>query len=260
MDSQTEMKLNIITICLDGEPYIERHIPVFQSLNTRWTWSIREGAAANTHCTRWCRRQRPRLSEDGTHEYLKKISLWGNVEYYGQSWWDGKCQMFNDVVKHITEPCILMEIDADEMWTKEQLEKIVKLFEDNPSANHMRFFCRYFVGPDIITVGENCYGNNPGEWIRAWRFTPGMLYERHEPPVLGGNQGNYIDRDETRKRGLVFDHFAYAMEKHVEYKESFYGYKDAVKHWKRLQENKNWPVKLKEYLPWVDDRAMATRI
>ena len=254
------MKLNIASIILDGMPYVERHIPVFQSLTMPWTWHVREGAAANTHCTKWCRRQRQRMSEDGTHEYLQKISLWGNVEYYGQSWWDGKVEMFNDIVKHIDEPCILMQIDVDEIWTKEQLEKIVALFEQYPSARWMKFYCRYFVGPDIITVGENCYGNNSYEWIRAWRFQPGMVFERHEPPVLAGNQGNYIDREATIKHGLVFDHFAYATEAQVAYKESFYGYKDAVKHWNRLQENTEWPVKLKDFLPWVDDKAMATRI
>jgi hypothetical protein len=254
------MKLNIITIVLDGEPYIERHLPVFQSLKLDWNWNIREGAAANTKCTRWCQRQKPRFSEDGTHEYLQKISLAGNVEYFGQTWWDGKVAMFNDVVYHIQEPCVLMEIDSDEIWTQTQLEKIVQLFEMNPTVNMMKFYCRYFVGPDIITMGEDCYGNNDYEWLRAWRFTPGMLFDSHEPPVLAGNKGNCFDRKFTKEQGLVFDHFAYATEAQVAYKEYFYRYPDAVKHWKRLQANTVWPVKLKTYLPWVDDRVTATRI
>lgn len=256
------MKLNIITIVLDGEPFIERHLPVFQSLTIPWCWNIREGAAANTKCTKWCRRQRPRLSEDGTHEYIQKIALYGNVEYYGQSWWDGKVEMFNDVVKHIDEPCVLMEIDADEIWTKEQLEKIVRLFVDNPQCSWMKFYCRYFVGPGIITVGDMCYGNNGGyEWIRAWRFKPGMTFLSHEPPNLAGNQGNCFDREFTKYHGLVFDHFSWCDEKTVAYKLDFYNYgKQHLESWKRLQENKKWPTKLKPYMPWVDDRVMATRI
>lgn len=256
------MKLNIVTVVLDGEPYIERHIAVFQSLTVPWTWHIREGAAANTHCTKWCRRQRPRLSEDGTHEYLQKISLYGNVEYYGQSWWDGKVEMFNDVVKHIDEPCVLMEIDSDEIWTKEQLEKIVRMFEDNPQCDWMKFYCRYFVGPDIITVGDMCYGNNGGyEWIRAWRFKPGMKFDSHEPPNLAGNKGNCFDREFTRFHKLVFDHFSWCDEKTVAYKLDFYNYgKQHLESWKRLQKNKTWPTKLKTWMPWVDDRAMAKRI
>jgi hypothetical protein len=254
------MKLQIVTIVLDGMPFIEQHLPVFQSLKLDWTWHIREGAAANTKCTRWCKRQQPRLSEDGTHEYLQKISLAGNVEYFGQTWWDGKVDMFNDVVKHIDEPCILMEIDSDEIWTKEKLERMMHLFEWNPTVSRMEFYCRYFVGPDIVTVGKDCYGNNPGEWLRAWRYSPGMKFDSHEPPVLEGNRGNHFGRDFTKQQGLVFDHFAYATEKAVAYKEKFYGYKDAVLNWKRLQANTKWPVKLKDYLHWVDDRVMATRL
>lgn len=254
------MHLHLVTIVLNGEPYIERHLPVFQSLSIPWTWHIREGAAANTHCTKWCRRQQPGFSTDGTHEYLQTIKDWGNVEYYGQTWWDGKVSMFNDVVKHITEPSVLMEVDSDEIWTKEQLEKIVQIFEARPEIGVMQFFCRYFVGPNLITVGENCYGNNSYEWLRAWRFVPGMLFDSHEPPVLAGNRGNMLDRNSTRELGLVFDHFAYATEKQVAYKEIFYSYNGLLKDWKNLQNQKQFPVFLKHFLPQVRDNAQAIRL
>jgi hypothetical protein len=59
----------------------------------------------------------------------------------------------------------------------------------------------------------------------------------------------------------VFDHYAYAIENQVRFKERYYGYRDAVKHWRKLQSHPGpWPVKLKEFLPWVDDRVMAVRI
>lgn len=246
------MRLNIVSIVLDGEPYIERHLPVFQSLSTPWTWHVREGAAANTHCTRWCRRQKPRLSLDGTHEYLQSISLAGNVEYYGQSWWDGKIEMFNDVVKHIDEPGILMEIDADEIWTKEQLEKIVRLFDDNPQADWMRFYCRYWVGPHKLLLSKQGYGNRGTEWVRAWRFRPGMKFNSHEPPVLDGNKGNCLDREFTKHHGLVFSHYAYCTPQQLEYKQAFYGYSKALDEWERFQKNKKWPVDVSQFLHWIE--------
>lgn len=257
--SYLRMKLNIVTIVLDGQPYIERHISVFQSLTIPWTWHIREGAAANTHCTRWCKIQRLRVSNDGTHEYLESIKD-PRVKFYSQTWWDGKIAMFNDVADHIDEPCVLMEIDSDELWTVDQIKLIVELFELNPDVNLMRFYCNYFVGPDIITMGQDCYGNNPGEWLRAWRFKPGMRFDSHEPPVLGGNIGKCLSREITQAWGLVFNHYAYATKAQVAYKEKFYGYKNATVHWQRLQQNQNWPVKLRNFLPWVDDHVMATRI
>lgn len=256
------MKLNIVTIVLNGEPWIERHLAEFEKLTCDWTWHIREGQAANVNCTRWCKMLKPSLSGDGTHEYLKSISKHPRVKAFSQSWWSGgKVQMFNDMLKFIEEPCVLMEVDSDECWTAEQLETIVSLFSNRPEVDHMRFFCRYFVGPDIITTTPDAYGNNSGEWLRAWRFQPGMRFAKHEPPVLPGADQCGLDRDETWLKGLVFDHFAYATEAQLRYKEKFYGYKDAVAHWKRLQANTVWPVEdLRLFLPWVGVNVRAEKL
>lgn len=253
------MKLHIITIVLDGTPFITWHLPVFNQLNLDWTWHVVEGAADNKHCTAWCKPQEPRLSRDGTSEYLTAMAAaHPRIRLYRRQLWDGKVSMFNTALAAIREPCILMEIDADELWTAEQLAGVVRLFDDMPEICRAEFYCRYFLGQNIITVGENCYGNNPGEWRRAWRFSPGDVFERHEPPVLRQKTGpHYAMRELTRKRGLVFDHYAYAFESQVAYKEQFYGYSRAVEHWRRLQANQRWPVNVKTFLPWVDERAQA---
>lgn len=251
------MKLHIVTIVLDGQPYIERHLPIFEALTSDWTWHIREGAATNTHCTKWCKPQPARLSKDGTHEYLLSIANHSRVDFGHRILWDGKVTMFNDMLDTIKEPCVLLEVDSDEIWTPTQIETVVQLFKQNPHISRLQFFCRYFLGPNIIAVGENCYGNNSYEWYRAWRFKPGQRFQSHEPPVLSGDSGTTMTRNATRDLGLVFDHYAYANKAQLEYKEHFYGYKDAVKHWQRLQENTFWPVKLREYLPWVDEKATA---
>lgn len=251
-----------VTIVLDGKPYIERHLEVFNQLPFKWEWLISEGAALNHACTAWARRQLPRLSVDGTSEYLTSIAKNSKQIHLTQRrLWNGKIAMVNAHISRISQPGIIMQIDADEIWTAEQLTIIHSTFNAFPHMMGMHFFCRYFVGKDIITLGENTYGSNRGEWLRAWRCAPGMRFNRHEPPIFNRNQGPIMPREDTRKLGLVFDHYAYAQESQVAYKESFYGYKDAVKHWRRLQSNTVWPVKrLKDFLPWVDDRAQATRI
>lgn len=252
------MKLYLLTIVLDGMPFIHYQKDIFAKLDCDWHWFIVEGAAANMNCTSWCKPQRPRHSGDGTLEYInsirsKRIHVMSNPYWVG-----GKVQMCNWFLPHIAEPGVLMQIDVDEFWTAEQLQSIVKLFDRFPAVMRMYFRCLYYVGPRIIAVGDNCYGNNPGEWLRAWRFRPGMHFDRHEPPVLAGNKGMHFNQDLTAQKGLVFDHMAYVYEQQVAFKERFYGYKDAVMHWRRLQANAVWPVKLKDFLPWVDERVMAT--
>ena len=241
---------------------MERHLPTFEKLTTPWRWIVVEGAAMNVKCTTWCKPQQPRLSRDGTAEYLTKISRHPNVTVIRKQSWAGKVDMCNACVVKITEPCTLIQVDVDEFWSAEQIEMIHTCFKMGQQYNRAHFCCDYFVGPNIVTVGENCYGNNPGEWLRAWRFTPGDAWVSHEPPYLKQQcPGQTLDREATRRHGLVFRHEAYTLESQVAFKERFYGYRDAVKHWKRLQDNTDWPVKrLKNFLPWVDDRVGANRI
>jgi hypothetical protein len=87
-----------------------------------------------------------------------------------------------------------------------------------------------------------------------------MRFDSHEPPVLAGNKGMALSRDQTKAHGLVFDHMAYVTEPQLIFKERFYGYRDAVAHWKRLQANKQWPVHLNDYLGWVEKGVMADKI
>ena len=69
------MKLVAFTIVLDGEPFIERHLPILQQLKIPWHWIVVEGASGNTADTSWCKPQEPRWSNDGTTEYLSPFEI-----------------------------------------------------------------------------------------------------------------------------------------------------------------------------------------
>ena len=257
------MSLEIVTIVLNGMPYIERHLEVFQQLQIPWRWHVVEGAAQNVFCTRWCKSIAAGLSTDGTTEYLASVSN-HQVLHYPRSLWRGKIEMVNAPLSKIDASCVLMQVDSDEMWTAEQLTMIHNLLVSDSGYTEMEFLCRYFVGPDIITGGgKSYYGNRIGEWRRAWRYEPGMIFLAHEPPNiprLAKQPHITMPRLATSTLGLVFEHFAYTTEAQVRFKEKFYGYKDAYVHWCRLQDNEYWPVKLKHFFPWVQDETIALRI
>jgi hypothetical protein len=251
------MKLHSVTLCLDGMPWLAKHLATLEASGLDWTWHIVHGAAANTGSTKWCKMQMPRFSIDGSAEYINSLLPHPRVRIYQRQWWPGgKDQMLNAALPN--ESCVLMQIDADEIWTAEQLREIVKTFSENPTISAMKFWCRYFLGPRIIEISKDGYGNREPQGWRAWRFEPGMKWDSHEPPVLAGNKGSHIiSREETGAMGLVFDHFAYATEAQVAYKERFYGYKDAVKQWRKLQANTVWPTPLKPFFPWAGESAVA---
>lgn len=276
------MPLHIFTIVLNGMPFLKHHIEVFSKLSLPWTWHVVEGVATHSHDTAWSLQNgatikeslhRNGLSIDGTTEYLDALAAQypDKVKIYRPQpgkFWDGKREMVNAPLSAIGEQALLVQVDSDELWTVEQLERLSRAFAESPEKTAAFFFCHYFVGPELVIGTRNTYGNNSSyEWLRAWRFFPGSRWEAHEPPRLMAPLagGRMIDlaairpftHAETESMGLVFQHYAYVTEDQARFKESYYGYADAVTHWSKLQRCTDLPALVSSYLPWVKDGAQA---
>lgn len=271
--------IHFFTIVLNGRPFIERHVEQFRRIGGPWHWHVVEGVSDLVHDTAWSVARGGRVphdlhragrSIDGTSEYLDRLAAEfpDNVTVYRKPpgrFWDGKIEMVNAPLANIHEPCLLWQVDADEMWTAEQAESVRRMFAERPDATAAFYLCHYFVGPDKVITSTNTYGNHTDyEWIRTWRFTPGCRWQAHEPPrLMKPTEDGWRDlaairpimHDETVARGLVFQHFAYATETQLRFKESYYGYADAVAQWRRLQEAEAFPVLLRDYFGWVRDGA-----
>jgi hypothetical protein len=251
------MKIHFITIVLDCRDFIGCHLPIFNTLNLDWHWHIAEGTAKPVRDTSWCREISPRLSIDGTTEYLDSIKQHRRVTLYRRTQWDGKTEMVNAPLSGLNGDGLVFQIDSDELWTKAQIERVHECM-GNPSLTRARFRCRYFFGPDIAITSVGTYGNRGDEWTRVWRWKSGQLFEKHEPPIMSGDSGNTLDlRDDD---SMVFQHYAYATEEQVAFKERYYGYAGAVEQWKRLQANRQWPARLGDYCKWVKDETTVDKI
>jgi len=251
--------LLIATIVRDGMRFLPKQLEVFKQLSIPWHWSIAEGTADSVLDTAWVKTPKPGLSTDGTTEWLAALNH-PKVSHVSKPLWKGKTEQINACLAMMPVSGCLLQCDADEFWTAKQLEKIVQLFQENRHIGQMRFYCNYFVGPDIVTAGTNAYGNKINEWTRAWRWKKGVDFRTHEPPSIRFD-GSTMTRDQTLQHGLVFNHFAYAYPEQVEFKERYYGYQGALDQWKKLQENKVWPVEdLSKFLPWVGAGCRAVKI
>jgi hypothetical protein len=178
--------------------------------------------------------------------------------------------MVNAPLSSISEECLLWEIDVDEFWSASQINKTHQLFINNPKKYAAFYYCHYFLGANILISTRGGYANNPSfEWERTWRFLPHFRWAAHEPPTLvektySGeikairNRGAF-SHQETEKAGLVFEHYAYILEKQLLFKEMYYGYNGAVADWIRLQKNSVFPVKLSEFFKWVTDETMIDK-
>lgn len=253
------MKLHVITLVLNGMPWLPAIFTALQGVKRiEWVWHVSHGTAFPAGCTSWCKRQPPRLSRDGTTEFLESIQPHPNVRVYESKEWPGKLAMVNNGMDVVQPGDVVMEMDSDELWTPQQIELVCQLFKADPRFNAMEFLCRYFVGPNLILQG-NGYGNKPGEWRRAWRAGEGFKFTQHEPPEV--NEPRVVmTREATASLGLIFDHYAYATEAQVAWKERYYGYADAVNQWRDLQAASEFPVEASKYLQWIKDHVQVVRV
>ncbi len=141
----------------------------------------------------------------------------------------------------------LLQLDADELWGVEDLEKL----EVPEDADTLQVKANFWVGPRIKVVSQHSWGNRATEWIRVWRFRRGQYFTKHEPPILKGGQ------KAVAKSAVCFDHYAYYFRSQVEFKQRYYGqrYQNAVEQWEALQKNREWPIELRRFFSWVPDHA-----
>jgi hypothetical protein len=253
--------LNIFTIVLDGSPWIGAQFAELCRLrDVDWHWSIVEGAAMPQKDTAWMGNQTGKVSHDGTHQFLQALASHPRITVNSKSEWGGKTEMINAALTAFKKDGVLLQMDSDELWTEEQMRRLVELFAANPEANTAQFEMDYMLGPNVISTSTDGYGNRKDEWVRAWRYSVGLWMERHEPPVFNGNRGKICERDEaTAMLGPVL-HMAWVTPQQVAQKQRIYkgGYENACEDWERLQNNTEWPVKdLKQFLPWVGSGASA---
>ena len=283
--NDSAVPIHFFTIVLNGEPFIRYHIEVFKQLPFKWHWHIIEGVADLKHDTAWLLKTGGRISSelhhngrsnDSTTEYLDELARQypENVAIYRKSdgvFWDGKLEMVNAPLAEIKQECLLWQVDSDELWTAEQIKTAREMFIAEPDRTAAYYLDHFFVGKDLVTTTIDTYGNNTSyEWLRTWRFKPGYRWTAHEPPRLcmpAGN-GKWTDiaaikpfkYSQTSEKGLVFQHYAYATGKQLGFKEIYYGYKNAIAQWHRLQRQQDFPVFLRDYFAWVKDAAQVNTV
>ncbi len=261
------MKKIAFTIVLNGMPFITKQASILPKIFDEW--HIIEGATLPLYDTGWCSPimenfyTEEKLSIDGTTEFIdsiaddKKIFVHRKKDF---GFWNGKVEMCNAIAP-VMNNCVLMQFDVDEIWSLEILKDVLNYTCDDfysDTYHGMMFKCNYYVGPGLVIQNENCYGNNPYEWMRLWKIKNHTSWISHEPPKIKGAK-NFLSREFTKAKGWIFDHFAYTTESQVLFKENFYGYVGALDQWNKLQKNEKFPCFLRDYLPWVKDNAIVDK-
>lgn len=197
-----------------------------------------EGASESTFCTSWCKEMpstyhKDGHSIDGTLEHIKAASS-NNPDIIKvvttNGLWNGKMNMFNEAIKHITEPCYLWQIDVDEYWKVNQLSAAEKIL-DNTGADVGTFNCDYMLSNDVIVRGT--WGESSVEgYTRLWKYQPGRKFIAHEPPIIEGSKMRVPPKFMPR-----FMHLSYFYEEDVKFKSQWYGgHENVYTNWCKIKD------------------------
>jgi len=275
-------EVHFFTIVLNGMPFIRQHIEVFRRLPFDWHWHIVEGVAELVRDTAWSKKRGGRIpdtshrgyrSVDGTSGYLDDLArdFPDRVSLYRKDTaWFGKLEMIDAPLARLGRECLLWEVDVDELWSVEQIDKLVAEMTRDPERSGALFFSRMFAGNDRILDNLGSFGNDPEiEWRRVWRYRPGDYWASYEPPKLMRRQAGRPDREviginpfthqETWSMGLAFEHYAYATEEQMRFKESYLGESGSLIQWLKLQRDPRKEVLAGEFFPWIEKPVWAVK-
>ncbi len=249
------MNLVVFTITLNGLPWLASIYTSLNQLSIPWHWIVVQGAALNTHCSSHCTKLEPQLGSDGTPEFLQELARDSRVEVHGKMLWDGKIEMVNHALAQIKQPCVLMQMDSDEVWPHYAIATAYYQILGCSFAQALKFNCEYMVGPGLRAVSSATVGTDLTEWTRVWTYKPGTRFSSHCPPQLNDNRV-------VSKMAPWFTHYAYVLESQVRFKEKYYGFPGMLAAWQRLQQCQTFPTPLREYWPyrWVDEGTLVHRI
>ena len=203
-------------------------------------WIVVEGHSLPYGSTKWCNMiSVPATSKDGTVEFMREFaSDHKNVYFYssGGKYYNGKDQQVNvaiGILKKLTKSCYLWQVDADEQWSVEDIEK-AEMIASESSEIGFKFQFNHYVGEGIIAVGE--WGSN---WHhRLWKWS-GQLFQTHEPPILRGQKKTApIER-------IKYEHYAYYNPIDVKFKSKYYpGHEKVFENWPSIQKPNTYPMPL----------------
>lgn len=198
-------------------------------------WIVIEGHARPGGSTSWCNhlKYQQAASTDGTREYLRTLP----IEYIeGNGFWESKDTQFQagiNRLKELTDECTLWQVDADEWWTKRQLERNEKALLGDVGSVGFHHVVGECEGGLLLAQGK--WGS--GFVNRVWKWR-GQDFISHEPATMKG-QGKPERLPER------FLHFSYYFEQDVAFKTKYYkGHETVWKGWKALQgfKKENFPI------------------
>lgn len=125
----------------------------------------------------------------------------------------------------------IWQVDIDEFYHPEDIEKILKMLAINPSISGISFYWRNFWGGFNYLVNGWRYRSNVKNMNgnrRIFKWGKGFEYVSHRPPTVVDNQARdlctlaWVGPEETAKMGIFCFHYGMVFPKHARQKVNYY--------------------------------------
>lgn len=123
----------------------------------------------------------------------------------------------------------LWQVDVDEFYTHEDLEKVKRYLRENPDITAVSFRQRpFFGGLGYWFDSYNLRAENTSEYHRLFRWGAGYQYTTHRPPTVVDDKGidvrrkRWLSARDTERMGVVLYHYSLLLPKQVRDKCAYY--------------------------------------
>tara|TARA_B100001123_G_C15212237_1_gene987746 strand:- start:100 stop:1002 length:903 start_codon:yes stop_codon:yes gene_type:complete len=117
----------------------------------------------------------------------------------------------------------LINLDSDELYHHEDMEKLIKYLEDEQPTSVGVRSCSFYGGFDRYIGGFEQLKDN---FLRIFKWYPGAKWETHRPPTVKlkpGDDRKHVDSDKLYERtGIEMMHYSYVFPKQVYSKINYY--------------------------------------
>ncbi|HOU11913.1 MAG TPA: glycosyltransferase family A protein [Anaerolineae bacterium] len=172
----------------------------------------------------------------------KLIIVTAEDEGHPNGFWPGeKHEMSQAYAKRATGN-YLWQVDVDEFYKPEDMQKVLKMLFDDPGITAMSFKQIQFWGSFFAYV-DGWYLRRGGEQFhRLFRWGPGYTYTTHRPPTVLTATGqdtralHWLDAETMRRHGIRLYHYSLVFPKQVVEKCTYY----SAAAWAQREKAQQW--------------------
>ena len=189
-------------------------------------------------------------SIDGTLEVLNEFKISEDPDnkleiITREGFWSEKTEQSQAYAKRITGD-YLWQIDIDEFYTNQTIEKAIDMLEADPSINGMDFpYHTFWGGLDYLADSTGLPKYTHGI-LRIFKWGKGYTYSSHRPPVIldengiSVRNGKWIDHRQAAKRNMYLFHYSLLFPKQVQEKCDY-------------RQHSDWDTWQSEHITWAKD-------